>query len=299
MKVLVIGRSGQLATALLCASWQAGTQIVAVGRGACDIAARDDVVRTVAAHAPDLVINAAAYNAVDRAETEPDRAFAVNAAGPAHLAFAARARAIPLVHVSTDYVFDGGGGRPWREDDEPRPLGVYGRSKREGECAVLASGATHLILRTSWLFTAHGENFVRTMLRLGAARDALAVVADQIGCPTPAGDLAAFIAGTAPGLAAGTSPVGLYHFAGAPAVSRYEFAQAIFARAGDLVPRPPSLRAITSAAFGAAAPRPAFSALDCRKTERTFAITMPRWQDGLDIVLNQLRSSKAALQADS
>ena len=294
MNVLVIGRSGQLATELARAGWPARTRLTAIGSGQCDIADASDVARVIDENAPDVVINAASYTAVDRAEAEPERAFAVNATGPSHLARAARRRGIPLVHVSTDYVFDGGGDRPWCEDDEPHPLCIYGRSKLAGERAVQSAGVAHLILRTSWLFAAHGHNFVRTMLRLGAERDTLGVVHDQIGCPTPAADLAGVIVDAAARLVAGRIGSGVYHYAGAPPVSWYAFAQAIFELAGDLLPRMPALRPIATADFAAAAARPAYSVLDCGKIEREFGISVPPWQRGLEVVLNELRTRREA-----
>ncbi len=289
MNILVIGRNGQLAIELMRARWSAETRVTAIGSGEFDFTAANDVARAFDENAPHAVINAAAYTAVDRAEAEPDRAFAVNAAVPLQLARAARRRGIPLVHVSTDYVFDGSGHRPWREDDAPNPLCVYGRSKLEGERAVQSSGAAYLILRTSWLFAAHGHNFVRTMLRLGAERETLGIVDDQIGCPTPAADLAGVIVDAAGRLVADRVRSGLYHYAGAPAVSWYMFARAIFEHAGDLVPKTPVLRPIATADFPTAAARPAYSVLDCGKIEREFGISVPPWRSGLETVLNKLR----------
>jgi len=287
MNIIVIGRSGQLATELTRASWPAA----ALGRGALDITDRDSIERAVAAHRPDALVNAAGYTAVDRAEADVAAAFAVNAGGAENLAIVARRHDVPLVHVSTDYVFGGGGARPWREDDTPRPQGVYARSKLAGEQAVQSIAPRHVILRTSWLFAAHGQNFVRTMLRLGGERDRIGVVDDQVGCPTAAADLARVIVAVAGGLARGDASTGLYHYAGAGAVSWYGFAAAIFDLAGDLVARRPRLEAITTAQFAAAAPRPAYSVLDCSKIERDFGIARAPWMIGLRAVLAELRAA--------
>jgi dTDP-4-dehydrorhamnose reductase len=289
MNVLVIGRNGQLATELLRASWPPEARISAVGSSALDVTDGEAVRRVVAAAEPEVIVNASAYTAVDRAEAEPDKAFAVNEAGVRHLALAARGHGIPLVHVSTDYVFDGSGGRPWQEQDEPNPAGVYARSKLAGERAIQAAGSTHAIVRTSWLFAAHGQNFVRTMLRLGAARDRLRIVHDQVGCPTAAADLACVIAGVAGALRAGKIPSGVYHYAGSGPVSWYEFAQAIFATAGSLVPRTPALQPISTQEFGALAPRPAYSVLDCRKIERELGVAATPWLTGLRAVIAEIR----------
>lgn len=287
MNVLVIGRSGQLATELLRTTWPPGARIIAVGRPELDVTDGEAVRRAVNAAAPDIIVNASAYTAVDRAEAEPGTAFAINEAGVRHLALAARGHGVPLVHVSTDYVFGGRGHRPWREDDEPDPIGVYACSKRAGECAIAAAGPAHAIVRTSWLFAAHGQNFVRTILRLGGERDRLSIVDDQVGCPTAAADLAGAIAGVAAALAAGRITSGVYHYAGAGPVSWYEFAQAIFAAAAGLVPMP-VLLPISTQTFGAPAPRPAYSVLDCGRIERDLGIPAKPWSSGLRAVIDEI-----------
>jgi len=289
MNIFVIGRSGQLATELPRAAWPATARITALGRGALDITDPDSIERAVAAARPDVLINTAGYTAVDRAEAEPDAAFAVNAAGAGNLAIVARRHAIPLIHVSTDYVFGGKGARPWQEDDAPDPQGVYARSKLAGEEAVQSVAPRYVILRTSWLFAAHGQNFVRTMLRVGAERDRIGVVDDQVGCPTAAADLARVMAAVADALVRDGAPSGLYHYAGAGAVSWYAFAEAIFDLAGALVAGRPRLQAITTAEYAAAAPRPAYSVLDCSRIERDFGIARAPWLDGLRSVLAELR----------
>jgi dTDP-4-dehydrorhamnose reductase len=292
MNILIVGRRGQLAVELSRADWPLGTRLAVFGREELDVTARGIVAERVAEAEPDVVINASGYTAVDRAEAEPDAAYAVNCAGVQNLATEAAKRRIPLIHVSTDYVFGGTPGRPWREDDEPCPAGVYACSKLAGEEAVRESLPMHIILRTSWVFAAHGHNFVRTMLRLGAGRETVRVVDDQIGCPTPAAALAQVIAAMAVACRTAQARFGTYHYAGAGPVSWHDFAKTIFALAGDLVPRPPILQPISATAFGAQAPRPAYSALDCGKIERDFGIAPAPWLAGLEQVLSELRSKE-------
>jgi dTDP-4-dehydrorhamnose reductase len=186
-------------------------------------------------------------------------------------------------------VFAGEGSRPWQETDPTAPLSVYGQSKLAGEQAIAAILQEHVILRTSWLFAAHGQNFVRTMLRMGRERDRLSVVVDQIGCPTSASDLARVIAEITRNLMSGGKNFGIYHYAGREAVSWHQFAQAIFGLAGDLVPRPPLIAPISTKEFGAPAPRPGFSVLDCRKIETAFGIERAFWQSELEQVLAEIR----------
>ena len=279
MKVLVFGKTGQVATEL-CARGD----VIALGRADADLADPNACAAAIAEHAPDAVINAAAYTAVDRAEEEEARAQIVNGAAPAAMARACADCAIPLVHISTDYVFDGSGGRPWRPDDAPAPLGAYGRTKLAGEEGVRAAGGVHVILRTSWVFSAHGNNFLRSMLRLSETRTELQVVADQIGGPTAAGDIADACLVLARALHAGGGPGGTYHFAGWPDVSWAGFAREIFARTG----RDVTVRDIAAADWPAPAPRPANSRLDCTSLKADFGISRPDWRRSLTLVLNQL-----------
>jgi dTDP-4-dehydrorhamnose reductase len=281
MKILVAGNSGQLARALGDRHWPESTQCVTLGRPELDITDEASVAAAVAAHAPDVIVNAAAYTAVDRAETEREAAFALNEGGPRHLARAAARRGIPLIHISTDYVFGGAGTRPWREDDATAPQGVYAASKLAGEEAVREECARHVILRTSWLFAASGWNFVRTMLRLGASGAPVRVVDDQWGCPTPASDLADAIAT----IAAAPGPFGTYHCCGEGAVTWHGFAAEIFARSGLA----PTLVPITTAEYGAAAPRPAYSVLDAGKIWRDYRIAQRPWTDGLERALREIK----------
>ncbi len=284
MKVLVFGRTGQLATELARRT-PAGWRMQALGREAADLADPEACAGIVAESDADLVINAAAHTAVDRAEAEEDRAHAVNADAPAAMARAAAGR-MPLLHVSTDYVFDGAGERPWRPDDAPAPLGAYGRTKLAGERGVAGAGGAHVILRTSWVFSAHGSNFVKTMLRVGPERGALRVVDDQVGGPTAAGDIAAALIAIAGAFAAGRGVSGVYHFAGQPFVSWAAFAREIFARAGLDVP----VEAIPSSEYPTPAPRPRNSRLDGAALMADYGVAPPDWRAALDEVLAELRA---------
>ena len=282
MKILVAGRSGQLARALASRRWQGGTECASLGRPDLDVTDDASVSAAIDAQAPDVIVNAAAYTAVDRAESERDAAFALNEAAPRRLAREAARRGIRLIHISTDYVFGGVGTRPWREDDPVAPQGVYALSKFAGEEAVRAQCAQHVILRTSWLFAAHGQNFVRTMLRLGRQDAQVGVVDAQWGCPTPAADLAEAIAT----VAAADGPFGTYHYCGAGAVTWHGFAAEIFARAG----LHPKLEPISTAQYGAAAPRPAYSVLDAGRIWRDYGIAQTPWAPGLEAVLREIKS---------
>ncbi|QPN66926.1 dTDP-4-dehydrorhamnose reductase [Synechococcus sp. CBW1006] len=288
--VLLIGRSGQVASALqaLAPVLLPDRSLVAGGRPAIDLAApSDELALQLEAMldqlAPALVINAAAYTAVDRAESEPELAHAVNTVGVGVLAQACAARDLPLMHLSTDYVFNGCGESPWREDDPTGPLGVYGATKLAGEEALRAAGGPHLLLRVSWVFGIQGSSFVRTMLRLGRDRPALSVVDDQIGGPTSAEAIARTLLHLAePAIATGL-PWGTYHYAGQHAVSWHDFAAAIFAEAVDLglLERAPALSAIPSSAYPTPAARPANSRLDGSRFEATFGLPLPNWHEDL------------------
>ena len=237
--------------------------------------------------APGAVINAAAYTGVDRAEEEEALASVINGTAPAAMAQACAALGIPFVHISTDYVFAGDGTRPWRPDDATAPLGTYGRTKLAGEDGVRAAGGVHAILRTSWVFSAHGNNFVRTMLRLSESRDALSIVADQIGGPTPASAIAAAYLTIAEQLGDDASKRGTYHFSdfsGAPDVSWSDFAAEIFAQAGRKV----ALTPIPTSAYPTPAKRPLNSRLDCGKTQEVFGIAGPDWRVALTDVLKEM-----------
>ena len=282
MTLLVFGRTGQVARELArCADGA-----VCLGRDAADLADPESCAALIAERAPSGVINAAAYTAVDRAEEEERLATAINGAAPGAMARACAARGIPFVHISTDYVFDGSGEAPWRPDDPVGPLGAYGRSKLAGEAAVRAAGGAHAILRTSWVFSAHGQNFVKTMLRLGAERNALRIVADQMGGPTPASGIARACLRILEGLGQDAEKSGIYHYSGAPDVSWAGFAREIFAQAGLRV----AVEEIPTAAYPTPARRPLNSRLDCATLASQFGITRPDWRAGLSDVLKELEA---------
>ncbi len=282
MTVLVFGRTGQVATAL-----QAQADVTALGRLEADLTDPAACAAAIRTHAPQAVINAAAYTDVDGAESDEATAAAVNGAAPEAMAAACADLGIPLVHISTDYVFSGDGTAPWRPDDPTGPLGAYGRTKLQGEEAIRASGATHVILRTAWVFSAQGRNFVRTMLRLGAERDRLTIVADQIGGPTPAADIAAACLTIADQLIADPGKSGTYHFSGAPGVSWAAFAREIFTLSGLSV----TVEDIPTTAFPTPAQRPLNSRLDTSATTQAFGIARPDWREGLAAVLRELHAA--------
>ncbi|PWC35721.1 dTDP-4-dehydrorhamnose reductase [Azospirillum sp. TSO22-1] len=288
MRMLVFGHDGQVAHALRTMAAPDLT-VTALGRAGADITDADAVRRAVEAARPDVAVNTAAYTAVDRAETEAEQAFAVNRDGAGHIAAACAAAGVPLIHYSTDYVFDGAKDGPWREDDPIAPLGVYGASKAAGEAAVRAAGPRHVILRTAWVFGAHGNNFVRTMLRLGAERERLGIVADQRGCPTAAADLASAAVAVARHVLATGEGWGTYHCCGAPPTTWHGFAEAIFEerrRATGLAP--PRLDAIATADYPTPARRPANSVLDTARFAARFGLPAPAWRDALGGVVRQL-----------
>ncbi|QCO07214.1 dTDP-4-dehydrorhamnose reductase [Azospirillum argentinense] len=297
MKVLILGTSGQVGTELMRAAWPQGTELVGLARPDVDMARPETVEAAVAAHAPGLVVNATAYTAVDKAESDQETAFAVNRDGPARLAASCAACGIPLIHISTDYVFDGTKAAPYVEGDPVAPLGVYGASKEAGEAAVRAALPQHVILRTSWVYAAHGANFVKTMLRFGREREEMRVVADQHGAPTAAADIAATIVTIAKRIAAGSEggvPWGTYHFTGAGETTWHGFAERIFQRLEAATGRRPRLQAITTADYPTPARRPANSRLDCARIRSAFGIEAPRWEDSLDRVLDELLSPTAS-----
>lgn len=281
MKILVFGRTGQVARAL-----QTHAGVVALGRDAADLRDPDACAAAIRAHQPDVVINAAAYTAVDQAESDEASAKVVNGNAPAVMARACAALGIPFVHISTDYVFDGSGTQPWPVDAPTGPLGAYGRTKLAGERGVREAGGTYAILRTSWVVSADGKNFVKTMLRLGAERDALTIVADQIGGPTMAADIAAACLEIARQLKQDPTKRGVYHFAGAPDVSWADFAREIFDQAGIAC----DVQDIPSSDFPTPAKRPANSRMDCTQTTHVFGIERPDWRRSLADILTTLKS---------
>ncbi|MGX5672416.1 dTDP-4-dehydrorhamnose reductase [Thermomonas fusca] len=297
MKLLLLGGNGQVGRELRRTLPALGQVVVATRAGAegelaADFDAPDSVGELVRRIAPDVVINAVAHTAVDRAESEPDAAFRVNALAPAAIAQACAATGALLLHYSTDYVFDGSASRPYREDDVTAPLGVYGASKLAGEEAVRASGARHAILRTAWVYAAHGKNFLHTMLRLASERDELRVVADQIGAPTPA----AWIADASARIVThGVPASGTWHLVAAGETSWHGFAEAIIdeALAAGLLARRPRVLPITTADYPTPARRPAYSVLDTTRLRRDFGIAAPEWRDGLHAVIEGLAAGCA------
>lgn len=300
-RLLVIGGNGQVGRELRRSLQPLGEVLATTRDGqlhdggsgiAADLADTTGLAALVRGLAPDAVINAAAYTAVDKAETEREVAFAVNAQAPGALAQACAAAGIPLVHYSTDYVFDGQGTRPYREDDPTAPLGVYGASKLAGEQAIAAAGGQHLIFRTAWVYAHHGHNFLRTMLRVGAEREELRVVADQVGTPTPAA-LIADVTAAALRKALGDAGVsGTWHLVAEGQTSWHGFAEAIFdqAVAASLLQRAPRVVAITTADYPTPARRPAYSCLDTGSLQHDFEISLPAWRDALGEVMSGLAS---------
>jgi len=291
--ILLLGANGQLGQELRRALAPLGTIVATTRSGAlpdgsaCEVADFDQPASLAALldrFRPTVVVNAAAYTAVDRAEDDREAAFRANAEAPGVLAHWCAQAGVPLVHYSTDYVFDGQGTRPYREDDATAPLGVYGASKLAGEQAIRAAGGRHLIFRTAWVYASHSANFLRTMLRVGAERDVLRVVADQIGTPTPAALIADV---TAQALQHDGALSGTWHLTAKGETSWHGFAEAIFADAvaTGVLPRAPNVEAITTAEYPTPAKRPAYSHLDVAKLEQDFGVVLPRWQDGLKRVI--------------
>lgn len=295
--ILVIGGGGQLSTSLeeAGAASYAEFRLVVPDMFEVDITDPASVKSAFEKHRPKLVINAAAYTAVDKAESEEAMAFAVNALGPEYLARECAALGIPFFHVSTDYVFAGDGDRPWREDDPVAPLSAYGRTKLAGEWAVTATHPDSLIFRTSWVFSPFGNNFVKTMRRLGAERDELSIVADQHGCPTYAPDLAEAMLLAARGWLSGENKrAGIYHFCNRGATTWHDFADAIFEGGVKRGLKRPVLRPIPTEEFPTPAKRPAWSVLDLERTTADFGFDIPVWTDALDRCLTRLTEQEGS-----
>jgi dTDP-4-dehydrorhamnose reductase len=288
--ILVAGREGQLARCLQDLAARRNLSLAAIGRPDLDVEDVGSIERTVTMVEPLAIINAAAYTAVDRAEAEPSRAYAVNRDGAGHLAAVAVRRGIPLVHVSTDYVFDGRKPCSYRENDVPAPLNVYGRSKLEGELAVRKTHPQAVVVRSSWIYSPYGHNFVRTILRLSEYQSPVRVVDDQRGTPTSASDLAAAILEMVRQLTSGNrgENAGTYHLAGQGEATWHSFAGSIFAGLASRGRRVPLLQAITTEQYSTRTPRPANSCLDSSKAESVFGIRLAAWQESLEECLDQL-----------
>lgn len=289
MKILVFGETGQVGRELARAAEAVGHVLEIHGRDSADFTDPAACAALVTASDAQAVINAVAYTAVDKAESDEATAAVVNGETPGAIARAAAAKGISLVHISTDYVFDGAGTDPFRPEGATGPLGAYGRTKLAGEEAIRAAGGVHGILRTSWVVSAHGHNFVKTMLRLGAERDRLTIVADQVGGPTCAADIAAACLAMAEQLAADPSKTGSYHFSGAPDVSWASFARETFALSGIDC----AVEDIPTSAYPTPATRPLNSRMDNSRTEQVFGITRPDWRAGLRDILAELGALKA------
>ncbi len=294
MRILVTGSKGQLALSLAAqARHLNGVELLRLGRPVLDLEDPASVSAAIAAAAPDLIVNAAAYTAVDGAEADKARAFAVNRDGAMAVAMAAAALNAPLIHLSTDYVFDGTKPAPYVETDKTAPLNVYGHSKREGEQAVLAAHPAALVLRTSWVFSPYGANFVRTMLRLGAERDSLRIVSDQAGNPTSALDLAAAILNIAPQAMAAPGDGGIFHLTNAGSTSWFELAEAVFAESARHGGPVPALEPITTAEYPTPARRPLNSRLETQAFARRFGLTLRPWQDAVQETVRRLMTASA------
>ena len=292
MKILVFGAGGQVGREVCRAAWPPTCELAPLDRAAGDIRKPTAISALLARERPDLVINLAAYTAVDRAESEPEAAWAVNSAGAAHIASICGETKAALVQLSTDYVFDGAKRGRYCEDDAVNPLSVYGFSKEAGERAVRAGTARHIILRTGWVYAAHGTNFVKTMLRLGAERPVLRVVADQQGGPTAAAEIAAALVVIARAVERGRAEWGTFHFAGSGSTSWHGFAEEIIEVAARFGAWPPGLRPrvepIATTEYPTPARRPMNSVLECSKIAAAYRISAPRWQTSLTAVLREL-----------
>lgn len=288
LRLLVTGAGGQVGTEMTRRAPRHGLTALGLARADLDIADSDAVLRAVDGAGADVVVNCAAYTAVDTAESEPEQAAAINRDAPGHLARACAAAGIPLLHISTDYVFDGTKSGAWTEADPVAPLGVYGRTKEEGERAVREATDAHVILRTSWVFAGHGGNFVRTMLRVGAERDELRVVADQHGAPTYAGDIAEALIAIARRAVEPDAPFGTYHYTARGATTWHGLAEEIFRRVEPRWGRHPTVHAIPTSDYPTPAKRPANSVLDCARVDAGFAPPRRDWREGLADALSEL-----------
>jgi dTDP-4-dehydrorhamnose reductase len=294
MRFLLLGGTGQVGEELRALALPDDVEVVAPSRSALDLQDADAIARVIAAESWSVVINAAAYTEVDRAESEEAIAFAVNAGAPCRLAVETGRRGIPLVHISTDYVFDGKKGAPYIEQDEAVPLNVYGRSKLAGENAVRAANPRHVILRTSWVYSPYRKNFVKTILRLATERDRLAIVADQCGCPTAARNVAKACLDVAMRCASQPERAccGTYHFAGAGEASWFEFAVAIIDLSAGRRAKLPQVAPIRTLEYPTPATRPLDTRLDCTAIVREFGLGLRPWREDLEETINRLLANK-------
>lgn len=282
VKLLVTGKSGQIVSALARLARVAdGVELLSIGRPEVDLTRPETIAPAIAAAQPDVMVNAAAYTAVDKAEEDRETAFEVNAEGAGAVARASEAVGVPIIHISSDYVFDGSKTSAYVESDPARPISVYGASKLAGEQAVMAANPRHVVLRTSWLYSAGGSNFLLSMLRLAQDRPELRIVADQHGCPTWAADAAAGILTVAQRLADGGGAYGTFHMTAAGGTTWYGFADAIMSESALLGGPSVPVRPITTAEYPTAAKRPANSRLDCTRLALTYGVRLPDWRESL------------------
>ncbi|MFK4259636.1 dTDP-4-dehydrorhamnose reductase [Agrobacterium tumefaciens] len=293
MRLAVTGKNGQVVSALQALAGP-DLEIVTLGRPELDLARPDTVLKALREAKPDVVVSAAAYTAVDKAESEPDIAFAVNRDGAEAVARAANDIGVPIIHISTDYVFDGTKATAYVENDPTGPASVYGRSKLEGEQAVSESTDNHAVLRTAWVYSEYGSNFVKTMLRLSESRDEINVVADQFGCPTSANDIAIAIVSIARKLATDPSAHlrGVFHMSGTGETNWAGFAKQIFAFSAENGGKSVVVNDITTEQYPTPAQRPANSRLDCSKLEEVYGIRLPEWRTSTRAVMAALAQSK-------
>lgn len=289
-RVLLFGSGGQLGRELVKAL-APKLEMIPLSRREADLSNPSSISHAVRAARPDLVINAAAYTAVDRAESEPEFAHAINAAAPGVIAGECRSVGACLIHFSTDYVFDGSGNTPWKETGTPRPINIYGQTKLEGEQRIAQSGCRHLIFRSSWIYASHGSNFLLTMLRLAREKHRLTIVDDQLGCPTSAKEIARGVSEILDKYATGRlaeSDFGAYHMACSGSTSWFGFARAIFARVALDGPAP-EIVPVPSEQYPTPARRPRNSVLDCSKLYNSFGVRLANWEDALDAVVAELQ----------
>ena len=290
MKILVLGCKGQLGRCLNDQLTNTDHEVIYTSREQIDIADFEVTNTKILEFSPDLIINATAYTAVDKAEEDQKTANLINHLAVKNIADICSQQGCWLIHVSTDYVFDGNSKVPYKEDDETNPQGVYGETKLKGELAIQSSGCKNIILRTAWVFSEYGNNFLKTMLRLGAERDELSIVGDQIGCPTYAQDIASAIVQIIPQLHL-QKHCGLYHYSGDAPCSWYDFAKAIFDQAKiNNLKTPIKINSIDTSAYPTPAKRPAFSVLDCSKIHNEFGISLSNWDDGIKQIIGKLDS---------
>jgi dTDP-4-dehydrorhamnose reductase len=294
VRILLLGGTGQVGEELRASALPEGVEIYAPARKELDLSDRSAIARVVAAERWSAVINAAAYTEVDRAESEEELAFAINAQAPGELSAETARCGIPLIHISTDYVFDGRKGAPYVEQDETAPVNAYGRSKLKGEVGVRAANPRHVILRTSWLYSPYRKNFVKTILRLAAERERLTIVADQRGCPTAAEDIAkaCLCVGLACASEPERAPYGTYHFAGAGEASWFEFASVIVDMASGRTGRTPQVAPIRTIDYPTPARRAADTRLDCTAATRAFGVSAPPWRQSLEHTVDRLLSNR-------